>query len=504
MLWGASVVVVIGCATGNHARVGELPQFPPFADSGQTLAEECWWTAFANSELDSYIEKAFADNYSLEAALQRVLAARAIARREASDLFIDLNGLLGINSTFGPGPDSTIYNLGFDVSYQVDLWGEIESRIKAQELIASASCQDYRVIALTLSGDIVSTWCALIESRAQIELLDVQIETNRKGLETQESRFELGRIRIADVLRQQQLLESTLEQKVLAESRLEVLEHQLALLLGEPPQSATYQTGSVLPELPGLPATGLPSDLILRRPDIRRDYLELCAADQTLAAAISAQFPRLNLSTSVSNIADDPSTWFRDWFASIGAQLIGPILDGGQRRAEVDRACAFKRQLFNNYTATVLVAFQEVEDSLAQEKFQIQRIQHLEEQVRLAGEASNQLREQYLIGDAEFLDVLSAITGQQSLQRQLLSAQLELRLIRISLYLALAGGFDPNDCAQQTRQTVYLMEERDQNADNRDDDESMDPQTVEPIIDESKKDEILPGQNFQDEQNDDG
>ena len=89
----------------------------------------------------------------------------------------------------------------------------------------------------------------------------------------------------------------------------------------------------------------------------------------------------------------------------------------------------------------MLTAFREVEDSLAQEKFQFMRIKHLKEQVQLAGQASEQLREQYLIGDVEYLDVLSAITAQQRLQRQLLSAQLELVLIRVALYLALAGDF---------------------------------------------------------------
>ena len=172
-------------------------------------------------------------------------------------------------------------------AYQLDLWGEIGSRVEAQKLRASSLQQDYRVVALTLTGDVASTWFSLLEARAQIELLDEQIETNRKGLEIQQSRFELGLIRIADVLRQQQLLESTFEQSVVAKARLNLIEHQLAVLLGQAPQTASYQAGSQLPILPELPATGLPSDLILRRPDIQRDYLELCAADRDLAAAIS-------------------------------------------------------------------------------------------------------------------------------------------------------------------------------------------------------------------------
>ena len=105
------------------------------------------------------------------------------------------------------------------------------------------------------------------------------------------------------------------------------------------------------------------------------------------------------------------------------------------------------------------MAFREVEDSLAQEKYQLLRIERLEAQVKLAGQSSDQLREQYLIGDVEYLDVLSAITGQQSLQRQLLSAQLELVLIRVSLYLALAGDFEPDRERLQYGQDLSLDDE---------------------------------------------
>ena len=439
----ASAILIVGCVSRDCARCGDLPEPPPFSDTGDVVAPDRWWLAFEDAALDFYINQSFEGSYGLEAALQRVCAARAIARREASDLRIDLDGVSSVNSAFGPGPDTSIYRWGFDVSYQIDLWGEIESRVAAQRIRARAACDNYHAVALTLTADIATTWFSLIEAQAQIELLQQQIETNRTGLELQESRFGLGLIRSADVLRQRQLLESTLEQAVVAESRFKLLEHQLAVLLGEPPQFATYEPGSILPQLPPLPSTGLPAELVTRRPDVRRDYLACCAADRDLASAVSAQYPRLNFNTSISNIAEDPSDLFRDWFVSIGSQLIAPLLDGGQRRAEVARNCAVKRELFNLYAQTVLNAFREVEDNLVQEKYQLQRIKHLEEQVRLAGQASDQLRDQYLIGDVEYLDVLSAITGQQSLQRQLLSAQLELRLIRISLYLSLAGGFDP-------------------------------------------------------------
>lgn len=462
-LWAYSAVLllsaVVGCANRESVSFPTKSP-PPFSASGEIRQPERWWTTFEDAGLDSQIDQAFNGSFTLAAALQRLRAARAVARREASDLWPDVDGVADIGSVFGPGDDRTLYTLGLDASYQVDLWGQIESRVQAERFRAAATYADYHAVALTLSGEIARTWFALIEARAQLELLGEQIETNQTGATLQEARFGLGQIRSADVLRQRQLVESTLEQSVIVKAQVEVLEHLLAVLLGQSPQGAHYDTGSELPELPTMPATGLPCELLNRRPDVRREYLAFLAADRDLASAITAQFPRISLTGSVLNIADRPETLFRDWFVSIGGQLIAPLVDGGQRRAEVDRTTAVVQQRYNEYGETMLNAFREVEDSLALERYQLERIGHLKEQVRLARQASAQLREQYLIGDTDYLNVLSAITTQQRLQRELLSAQLELLLIRVSLYLALAGDFDPfqqNGFALQA--TPLLIEE---------------------------------------------
>lgn len=401
-----------------------------------------WWTAFDDPALNQQVEQALGDNFTLAAALQRLRAARALARREASDLFPDVDGILGKDWTFGPGPDRTSIAWGLDAAYQVDLWGQIRSRVDAERLRAEATAADLDAVALSLAAEVARTWFSLIEAHAQLELLNGQIETNRTGLEAQDLRFRRGIVRRADVLRQRQLVESTLEQAVVVRARIEVLEHQLAVLQGALPQGASYEPGAELPGLPPLPETGLPSDLIQRRPDVRRDFLAFVAADRDLASAISAQYPRLNITGSVINAADSAETLFRDWFVSIGGQLIAPLLDGGQRRSEVDRTAAVVHERFQEYGQTMLIAFREVEDNLALERYQIQRIERLNAQVSLAQEATERLIRQYLIGDADYLDVLSATQAQQRLQRETLSARLDLILIRIGLYLALAGDFD--------------------------------------------------------------
>ncbi|MDM4018071.1 efflux transporter outer membrane subunit [Roseiconus lacunae] len=455
LLAGGCALLIIGGCAGRQATGTFSAEPPPsFSASGDVVQPDQWWNSFGDPQLDEQINQLFDGSFTLAAAIQRLSAARAVTRREASDFFIDLNGVSSIGSTYGPGSDDHSYLWGFDASYQVDLWGRIESQVEAERLRAAATHADYHAIALALTAEVTRTWFALIEAHAQLELLDEQIQTNQTGLSLQEARFGLGQIRSPDVLRQRQLVEGTLEQSAVVKSQIEVLEHRLAILLGQMPQNAKYSPGSNLPALPPLPNTGLPAELLKRRPDVRRDYLAFMAANKDLAAAISDQFPRLDLSGSLLNSAEKPEDLFRDWFLSIGGQLVGPILDGGQRRAEVDRNSAIVRQRFNEYGDTMLNAFAEVEDNLAREKYQLERLTHLEAQAKWAQMSADQLREQYLINEADYLDVLSAITAGQRLQRETLSARLDLLLIRVSLYLALAGGFEP-----RPQPTIVIQDE---------------------------------------------
>lgn len=439
-----------GCAANEAAVKLPLQNAPPFSASGQVEAPNRWWTAFGDAPLNRQVDRSLDGSFTLAAALQRLRSAQALARREASDLFPDVNGVADAEGSFrSNGPEQSLFALGLEASYEVDLWGRIESRVQAEELRASATAADYHAVALTLSAEIARTWYSLIEAHAQMALLDEQIEINETGLELQEARFGLGQIRSADVLRQRQLVESTREQTLVVQSRIEVLEHRLAVLQGRPPQGARYDVGAMLPALPPLPETGLPSELVQRRPDVRREFLALWAADRDVAAAISDQYPRINLSGSVTTAAESPENLFRDWIVVTLGQIIAPLIDGGQRRAEVDRTTSVLRERIAEYGETVLVAFREVEDALAQEEYQLARIESLNKQVDLARQASEQLREQYLIGDAEYLDVLTAITQEQSLQRETLSARLELVLTRIALYVALAGDFETRPQGQK-------------------------------------------------------
>lgn len=442
----AMPLLMLACLTGCASK-GPMPGFatsslPPLSESGQTIAPVRWWTTFEDVGLDREVNLALGDNFDLAVALSRLRAAQAVTRREASDWCWDVNGFTESSHTFGPGRGQSQMTLGLEASYQVDLWGQIRSRVDAERFRTAATRSDYHAVALSLSAEVARTWYSLIEAYAQLKLLEAQVETNRDGLKAVELRYaEVGEGG-PNVLRQQQLVQSTLEQIVVVRASIEVLEHQLAVLTGQPPQAASYQPGDALPELPPMPFAGLPADLLNRRPDVRAAYFALAAADRDVAAAVSDQYPRLNLGASIINSAQSPETLFRDWFLSLGGQLIGPIIDGGQRRAEVARTRAVVWQRFSEYRQTMLIALQEVEDALALERRQIERIQLLEAQLSSAELASQQLLQYFITGNTSYLDVLSTVQSRQSLQRSILSARLDLIQIRIALYLAVAGAFD--------------------------------------------------------------
>ena len=245
-----------------------------------------------------------------------------------------------------------------------------------------------------------------------------------------------------DILRQKQLLEASRQQVYQMESNIRILEHQLIVLLGYPPQQNLQYAPDSLPQLASLPATGLPADLIQRRPDVQRDFHLLKAADREVASAISAQYPRITITASVASRSNTADALFREWAYSLGANIVAPIFYGGRLSAEVDRTKAVKQQRLYEYGQTVLTAFREVEDALIQERMQRQALKALKEQVHLSKQAYEQLRMEYFNGMRDYLAVLTALNELQQLQRDLITAKFRLLQFRISLYRSLAGGFE--------------------------------------------------------------
>lgn len=427
----------------NKAPI-KLPK--QFSTSGYKPLPEKWWLAFGDETLDKLIDQAMVGNLNLQSAWDRLNQAEAVARRAGADLVPFLSAEVGTSRTRirenGHTSDLHGYALGLVAGYEVDLWGRIRSSRDAAVLDARASAEDLRAAALTLTAQVASTWYQLVEQYGQLKLLDSQISTNEKVLELVTLQFRTGQVGIADVLQQRQLLESNHGEKTQVDALTKVLEHQLAILLGFPPDQKVAPQTSELRELPPLPATGLPVELIQRRPDLRSAYYSVLSADRNVAAAIADRLPRLSLTAQVDSSGGHTRDLFDNWLASLMANLTGPLFDGGLRKAEVDRTRAAATEALHIYGQAALEAFSEVEDALVLEQRQREFIASLNKQLELAVTVIERLRDRYTKGTVDYQRVLDALLSYQQLQRSLLTAQRELIQDRIALCRSLGGGWE--------------------------------------------------------------
>ncbi len=431
------------CARAPAARPGvDVPG--AFSDAGQAPAPARWWLAIDDPQLHGLIDVALADNPSLLATWARLAQAEAAARREGASAWPTLSGDAraggSVNGTGTSADGSTSVSLGLAASYEVDLWGRLGAARDAAAFEVGASKASLQAAAITLTAQVATTWYDLVEARQQVVLLASQLDSAAQVLDIVELKFDVGTIPETDVLRQRQQVESIRGDQAVARARVRVLEHSLALLLGKAP-GYPLPDATALPGLPPLPATGVPGELVQRRPDIVESYFRIRAADRNLAAAIANQFPRLSLSASASTSASSPQNLFKDWLASLVGNLVQPLIDGGARKAEVERTRAVLTERIHTYRGAVLAAIAEVEDALVREAHQHTFIASLTEQLTLATQAHDLIQAAYRAGAVDYLRVLDAQQTLQSLQRRLLTAHHDLITYRIALHRSLAGPF---------------------------------------------------------------
>ena len=321
--------VLVGCAKPPRAGWPEVGLPERFSQTGTVPLPERWWLSLGDEALAGLIEEALAQQPGLLGVWARLEEAEALARKAGAGLVPTVEGEAGGARRWerGPaGPGGALETsgvaslwLGLAASYELDLWGRVRSSREAAVREARAMQQQVQVVALTLSAQIAAVWFELGEQRAQVELLGRQAELQASMLELVEARFRRGQVGAPDVLRQRQVLESVRASLGVAEAQVRVLENQLAVLVGRVPGTALPRPPSNLPLPPPLPQTGVPSELVQRRPDLRQAYEQLAAADARLAAAIAERFPRLGLSAQGTTSGSSSRELFDRWLATLAA-----------------------------------------------------------------------------------------------------------------------------------------------------------------------------------------
>jgi NodT family efflux transporter outer membrane factor (OMF) lipoprotein len=446
-----SVLLLPACALHKPQDVAPLPLPTNFVaalgSDGDAKLPERWWTLFGDARLDTLMDQAFAGNLDLAQALARLEQLQAVSRQTdaARQPFINIEGSGGRarqQTLVGPVTADS-FRLSAAAGFELDLWQKLRSRSDAATLDVLASREDIHSLFLSLTAQLSDLYYLAVEQRAQLALTDRTTASFKDSLARVEDRYRGGLVPAVDVYQARQNLAAAKTRRPQYERTLATTEHALAVLLGRYPDRTLSGDSAAIPVLGGTFAVGLPSQLLTRRPDISAALARLQGSDERVGAAIAERFPSFALAGSYggagSELDDLLSTGNIFW--NLLLNLAQPVLDGGRRKAEVERTRAVFRENLAKYHQTVLRAFQEVEDALTQGRTSLDRIGLIEERVAAAGASRRLALDRYLQGLTDYLPVLTAQTAEFDADSQLLAARRQLVSDRIALARGLGGGW---------------------------------------------------------------
>ena len=451
LLLCASLFLFPSCApfapTALPDAAGEIPKHFSLYN-GNADADTAWWKAFGSEELNRLIGAALAGSFDLKQAWARLQQMRAVAIQAGADRSPDLSAVGSATysrqrsaSTSYRSQGNSDYLLGLSSSYEVDLWGRIHSQHQAALLDEAASLADLQTASVSIAAEVADRWVQLVSQRRQRQLLDEQLKNNLIFLELIELRFSKAMVSALDVYQQKQVVAGVRARIPLVEADIQLLQHEIAVLLGRPPGTDLALTALTMPETGPLPAVGLPADLLANRPDVRAAGMQLESSQWQVATARANRLPALSLAADAQYGANELDLLFDTWLLNLAANLSAPLWDGGRRAAEVDRTAAQMDEDLWAYRQTVLTAVKEVEDALVRETRQREYIGGLNSVMTAARRGLEEAIQRYRRGLSDYLPVLTQLIAVQDLERDILQQQEVLLRYRIGLYRALGGGW---------------------------------------------------------------
>ncbi len=445
IVWRVMILVLLPVFMGCNPHMVDKG-IHPLADGNDMYSlsvdgiepQNRWWLVLNDRVLDTLIIESLADSLTLKQAHARIEQAVAVDKQARSFLYPEVTGKAsGESEWMGKGRREDSFTIGLGLSWEIDVWKRLSSANKATGYEMLASREELEAAALLLTAQVAETYYQIIEQNLKLALLERQITVGETLLELIELRFGYGEASVVDVYQQRQQLASTRAQVPIVQSQLRTLENRLHILLGKAPVSTPLRLADDFPELPQLPSTGVPLDLLTSRPDLRRIYNQLVAVDYRVAEAVADRLPGITLTGNGG---------FKDRLAAEGllfSLLLGaaaPVLDWERRTAEIEKQKAVFKEELARYSQAYLTAIEEVENALWQERHQKELLKALEDQIRIARSNLTETRNRYSQGLTDYLPVLTAIQSLQKLERDIISSKRQLISIRILLYRAIGGS----------------------------------------------------------------
>jgi NodT family efflux transporter outer membrane factor (OMF) lipoprotein len=452
---------ICGCTVGpNYKRPAaevptaykELGNWKQAQPNDQNLGGN-WWEMFQDPQLNALELQVNVSNQNLKAAEAQYTQARALLRYNRAAYFPTLSA--GANASRNKisnnrppslttnGRTYNDYQIPFELSYEVDVWGRIRRTVESYREQAQASAADLATVNLSMHAQVALFYFQARVLDAEEQLLNSTVTQYEQALELIQNRYAGGIASDLEVQQATTQLETTRAQAIDVGVARAQFEHAVAILIGKPPADFSLAALPLTTPPPPIPA-GLPSELLERRPDIAAAERRMASANAQIGVAKAAYYPTISLGASggfesgvITTLISGPSVLW-----SAGGSAIAPIFDAGRRRANVDQAIAAYDQNVANYRETVLTGFQQVEDNLAALRILENEAQVQERAVVAAQRYLELANTRYTGGVTSYLEVTTAqsaalsdeLTAVNILGRRMVDA--------VTLVQALGGGWD--------------------------------------------------------------
>src|SRR5215475_2157786 len=470
--WALPVVsslLLAGCAVGpNYKRPqAAVPTqwtvAPTRGTETKSPETDKWWASFQDPELNSLVERSASRNLDLKLALERVQEARAARGVARSGYFPSIDGAASgtrnrqrVIGPVGPQNSPVIVPVEFNnfqgslsAIWELDVFGGIRRGVEAATADLAAADENRRDVVVILLGDVGRAYTQLRGFQRRLEIANKNINTQQETLDLTKARAKAGLATELDVSRAAAQLETTRSVVPNLLSGIDVSIHRLSVLLGEEPGALRSELEKTKPIPSAGPdvQVGLPSDLLKRRPDIRRAESQLAAATARIGEAKADLFPRFVL----TGTAGRQATQLHDLtlglgnFYSLGPGISLPLFNGGRIRSNIAVQTSRQRGAVISYESVILRALEEVQNALVTYSQEQERRDRLNQAVKQNHLAVDLATEQYRAGLADFLSVLDAQRELYTNEDQWVQSQTTVTTNLVTLYRALGGGWSASD-----------------------------------------------------------
>jgi len=425
------------------------------AQPRDTVDRGPWWNMYGDPTLDQLTAQVDVSNQNLKASEAAYRQAVALIRQSQSALYPTIGYTGGAQQT-GAGTSSgrtaTVsgtsaqYSLGGTLTWEIDVWGNIRRQIESDSAAAQASYATLAAARLSAQSSLVTNYYSLRVSDERKRLLEATVAAYARAMEIVGNQMNAGTVSRLNLAQAQAQYEQTRAQLVAEGITRAQFEHAIAALIGKAPAEFSLPPEKISDQVPTVEA-GVPSALLERRPDIASAERSMAAANAQIGVAQGAYYPQFTINASINFVSTVLSTLLQIANAvwAVGPQLAGTLVDGGARAAQVEGARANFDKTVATYRQTVITAFQQVEDGLAQQRIleEEERVQRIA--VAAARDAERTALNQYRAGTVDYTTVVTTQTVALQNEQTLLNIRLARYTASSNLIAAVGGGWRDGD-----------------------------------------------------------